>query len=90
MFQSIIVMCKRIASVIRRVDIDTFNLILKCINEGAEREKIVSVNQHIAGPWFPIGERAGFDLPKTIFRSVKEQTRFYGKRLVLLANPRKL
>ena len=87
MFQAIIVMRKGITSVIRRVDIDTFDLILKCINERAEGKQIVTMDQHIARPRFPIRKRAGFNLPKTIFRSVKEQTRFYGKRLVFLANP---
>ena len=88
MFQPIIVMRKRITCVIRRVYIDTFDLILECINECAECEKIVAVNEHIARPRFSIGKRAGFDLPKTVFRGVNEQTWLYGKRLVLLANPR--
>ena len=76
------------AGIIRRVNINTFNCTYKVFFESAEREKIVAVNEHIARPRFPIGESAGFDLPKTIFRGVKEQTRLNGKRLVFLANPR--
>ena len=77
------------SGIIRRININTFYLPSKVLFEGAEREKIVAVNEHIARPRFPIGKSAGFDLSKTIFRGVKEQTWLYGKWFVLLSNPRK-
>lgn len=82
-------MRKRITSVIRRVDIDTFDLILKCINECADCKKIVAVNEHIAWPWFPIRKSACLDLPITMEWVMDKEARLNGKRLVLLANPRK-
>ena len=90
MFNTIIVMLKSITRIIWRVYVDTFDLTGEVLFKSTKSEQIVAVNKHIARPRFPIGKRAGFDLPKTIFRSVKEQTRFYGKRLILFANPRKL
>ena len=81
-------MLKGRASIIRRIYVYTLHCSDKVFFECAKREKIVAVNEHIARPRFPIGESAGFDLPKTIFRGVKEQTRLNGKRLVFLANPR--
>ncbi len=89
MFNAIIVLVESITSIIRRVYVYTLNCACKVFFKCAESKKVVAVNKHIAGPQFPIGESASFDLPKTIFRGVKEQTRLYGKRLVLLANPRK-
>ncbi len=88
MFYIIVIVFKRTTCIVRRININTFYLSCKVLFEGAECKKIVAVNEHIARPRFPIGKRAGFDLPKTIFRGVKEKSRFYGKRLVLLANPR--
>lgn len=75
------------AGIIGRVNINTFNLPSKVLFKGAKCEKIVSVDEHIARPRFSVGESADFDIPKTIFRGIKEQTRLYGKWLVLLANP---
>ena len=89
MFQIIIVMLKSITCIIRGINIDTLDCTLKVFFECAECEKVVAVDEHIAWPRFPIGEGAGFDLPKTIFRGIKEQTRLNGKWFVLLANPRK-
>ena len=44
--------------IIRRININTFNLPSKVFFECAEREKIVTVDEHIARPRFPIGKRA--------------------------------
>ena len=65
-------MLESISSIIRRVYVDTLNCTSKVFFKGAESEKIVAVNKHIARPRFPVGESAGFDFPKTIFRGVKE------------------
>ena len=83
-------MLKGRASIIRRIYVYTLHCSDKVFFECAKREKIVAVNKHITQPRFPIGEHASFNLPKTIFWGVNEQTRFNGKRLVFLANPCKL
>ena len=77
------------AGIIRRVNINTFNLPSKVLFESAKCEKIVAMDEHISRPRFPIGKSAGFDLPKAIFRGVKEQTRLNGKWFILFVNPRK-
>ena len=81
-------MLKGGASIIRWIYVYTFHCSDKVFLECAKCKKIVAMNEHIARPWFPIGEHASFSLPKTIFWGVNEQTRFNGKRLILLANPR--
>ena len=87
MFYIIVIVLKRTTCIVWRVNVNTLNLSGKVLFKGAERKKIVAVNEHIARPRFPIGESPGFDLPKTIFRGVKEQTRLYCKRLVIFTNP---
>ena len=54
------------AGIIRRVNINTFNLPSKVFFECAKREKIVTMDKHIARPWFPVGESACFDLTMTM------------------------
>lgn len=88
MFKIIIIMFKCTPRVIWRINVYTFNLPCEILFEGAKREQIVAVNEHIARPRFTIGESVGFDLPITIFRGVKEQTRLNGKRLIVFAYPR--
>ncbi len=88
MFNIIIVMLKSTTCIVRRVNVNTFYLPSEILFESAEREKIVTMNEHIARPRFPIGESAGFGLPKTIFRDIKEQTRLNGKWFILFAYPR--
>lgn len=82
-------MFKGTSSIVWRIYVDTFDLPGEILLECSERKKIISVDEHIARPRFPIGKCAGFDLPKTIFRGVKEQTWLNSKWLVLLTNPRK-
>ena len=88
MLNTIIVLVEGVASIVRRVYVNTFNSTCEVFFKSAEREEIITVNKHIARPRFPIGESAGFDFPKTIFRGVNQQTRLNGKRFILLANPR--
>lgn len=71
-FHAVVVMLKCISSIIWRINVNTFYLPCEVLLKSAEREKIIAVNEHIARPRFPVGETAGFDLPKTIFRCVKE------------------
>lgn len=87
MLQIVIIMLKCGASIIRRIYVYTLYSSDKVFFESAKREKIVAVNKHIARPRFPIGKGARFNLPKTIFRGINEQTRLNGKRFVFLANP---
>ena len=89
MLNEVIIMNVHSIDIIRWVNIDTFNCTDKVFFESAECEKVIPMDEHVTWPRFPVGESAGFDLTKTIFRGVKEQTRLYGKRLVFLANPRK-
>ena len=67
MFYIIVIVFKRTACIVRRININAFYLSGKVLFKSAEREKIVAVNEHIARPRFPIGKRTGFDFPKTIF-----------------------
>ncbi len=90
MFHTIVIVLKRISCIIRRVNVDTFHCAFEVFFKRAKREKVITVDEHISRPRFTVREGAGFDIPKTIFRGVKEQTRLNSKRLILLANPRKL
>lgn len=60
-------MFKGTSCIIWRIYVDTFNLSGEILLECSERKKIISVDEYIARPRFPIGKRAGFDFPKTIF-----------------------
>lgn len=54
MFYIIIIMLKSITCIIGWIDINTFNRPCKVFFKGAEGEKIVAVNKHIARPRFSI------------------------------------
>ena len=72
MFYIIVIVFKRTTCIVRRININAFYLSGKVLFKGAEREKIVAVNEHISRPWLSIGESACLDFPKTIFRGVKK------------------
>ncbi len=88
MFLTIIVMCKGITSIVRRIYIDTFDLIFKCICQSTKCEQIVAVDEHITRPRFFIRESACFDFSEAILGSVNEQTWLNGKLFIILAYPR--
>ena len=72
MFPIVIIVFKSTTSIVWWINVNTFDLPGKVLLKSAECEKIVTVDEHIARPRFPVGERAGFDRSKTIFRSINE------------------
>ena len=88
MFNVVIVVFKRCASIIRWINVYTFDCAREVFFEGAECEQVVSVDKHIARPRFAIGQSPGFNLAIVESRIFDKYTRFYGRTLVILPYPR--
>ena len=87
-FQTIIVMFERIARIVGRIDIDTFDGTRIVLFEGFEGKQIVAMDEHIAVPRFAIGQGARLDRTIRIVGILNENPRFNRLARIILSNPR--
>ncbi len=88
MFNVVIVVFKRCASIIRWINVYTFDCAREVFFEGAECEQVVPVDKHITRPRLAVGQSPGFNLTIGECRVFDKYAWFYGRTLVILPYPR--